>query len=127
MEQHSISVDPEFDEYFNRFHNYIGVNPVNIGAEFEVLPLPTIGQCLTYGNGVRVIQIDPVYWSMASDDQKEILIMHELGHCVLGLGHNTGKSMNGCPLSIMYPTTFGSSGCYIYNKGYYYQELASHI
>jgi hypothetical protein len=127
IEQHYTSVEPDIEPYFNRFHEKVGINPINISAEFEVLPKPTVGQCLTYSNGVRVIQIDPVYWAMANDDQKEILIFHELGHCALGLGHNANLDGQGCPVSIMYPNTFGTSWCYIYNKPYYFQELASHI
>lgn len=55
-----------------------------------------VGMCTTgaYTPGIT-LKID--YWKEANDTQKENLLFHELGHCILGLGHNKYKS-------VMYPS-----------------------
>lgn len=42
----------------------------------------TVGLCS--GGSIYLLKS---YWESADDDMKEILLMHEMGHCVLGRGH----------------------------------------
>src|SRR5687768_6648788 len=46
-----------------------------------------LGQCWTGSEITPTIQIDSKYWEPMSDVKREILMMHELGHCVLHRDH----------------------------------------
>lgn len=123
-------VDPALAPYMASFEVNIGVSTAGISANFVPLTLPTLGQCVAYPNGDRVIQIDPTYWGNINDDQREQILYHECGHCAMSLGHTpgyiSGGPMDECPISIMNPDVFGLLiGCYTDNKEYYYQELRS--
>lgn len=61
----------------------------------------TIGFCRIYADGDQEIVLDQVYWDNASDNEKEYLLFHELGHCVLGRDHNNSENEMGTCTSIM--------------------------
>lgn len=122
----SINVDPAIAPYFYRFNKDIGFDPINITAQILMLDFPKVGQCIIYESGKRVVQMDVTYWQSASDNMKEEAVFHELGHA-FGLEHIYGVTDTYCPVSIMYPYSFGNSACYFNNKKYYYDELKSHI
>ena len=44
------------------------------------------------------------WWKIASELEKELLVFHELGHCILRRGHTTQTTQLGVPVSIMYPS-----------------------
>ena len=68
-----------------------------------------LGYCETSALGARDIVIDQDYWAKSIDLDREQLMFHELGHCLLGRKHRTDlKRTNGRPVSIMYPTILGS-------------------
>ena len=48
-------------------------------------------------------------WDKYSETEREVLVWHELGHCVLGLGHDARVDVDG-PVSIMYPNVFKPTG-----------------
>ena len=65
----------------------------------------TIGQCQSYSDGSNRIVIDPANFKALSPINKEYIVFHELGHCVLGRGHeDLGDSCS----SIMHE---GESNC----------------
>lgn len=70
------------------------------------------------------ITIDMEFWNRFNDNVKEMIVFHELGHCVLGRGHREGQLQNGSCISIM---RSGSEFCRdVYNpstKAYYISEL----
>ena len=70
------------------------------------------------------VTIDLEFWNRFSDNVKEMIVFHELGHCVLGRGHKEGQLTNGQCVSIM---RSGVEPCRdIYNastKDYYLEEL----
>ena len=61
----------------------------------------TVGTCDNIA-GYPFITIDRAYWSVADDDNKEELVFHELGHCVLNRDHCEVKE-NGASVSLMEP------------------------
>jgi hypothetical protein len=81
----------------------------------------TIGLCES-GAGLRRVTFDPTFWSQASETQRELLVHHELGHCVLYRAHDTALLPSGAYASIMYPVILASS-TYVANEAYYQQEL----
>jgi len=66
----------------------------------------TIGTCGQM-NGFPVITIDTRYWDTADQYEKEELVFHELGHCILGRDHCEIK-VDGKSASIMEPDMLGS-------------------
>lgn len=73
----------------------------------------------------RII-IDKEYWVNGSDASREQVIFHELGHCILGRGHNDA-SYSPTP-GVRVPASIMSSSThyeYVYSKyrSYYLDEL----
>lgn len=95
------------------------------------------GKCNSNSQGQneqKIISINPdKCW--VNDFQKETLIFHELGHCLLGRTHETALMPNGDPKSMMVKNdisiyspcvyTFGNEeDCnFTYKRNYYLDEL----
>lgn len=101
-----ISTDPrsvtetnvEFNHYVDIYLNKKGMGMFyNVPIGFARLSGNTIGMCTIWSSKYRQIQIDPVFWSHATENDKITLIAHELGHCDLNRKHSPNIS------SIMYP------------------------
>lgn len=114
-----------FGEYEAKFYEAgatagFQVQIENLTMGWGTLTYPVIGEC-TPGSHVVV---DPSDWAKLDDDQKEVLIFHELGHCVLTQGHRAGviPDGSGCPASIMSPYLF-LGYCYKWHRDYYIHEL----
>ena len=72
---------------------------------------------------VGLITINPTFWSQLSENQKQNLIFHEMGKCVLGRA-NRNDMNNGLPLSIMNSSLIPSVA-YSLNSAQYLYELFS--
>lgn len=84
----------------------------------------TIGLCNHRFNEPNHVIIDKDFWESASENSKELIVFHELGHCYLSRGHNDSKKDDGTCASIM---RSGRGGCVDFynrsNKGGYLDEL----
>ena len=80
-----------------------------------------IGLCESGGN-MRRVTFEPTFWNSVDDTQKELLVHHELGHCVLYRAHRTDLLPSGADASIMYPVIMTDS-TYTTNANYYLTEL----
>ena len=60
------------------------------GRDSPNLPDTIAGRC-TASIGTPLIEINPVHWSHFTAECKEILIFHEMGHCILNLDHDDSK------------------------------------
>lgn len=114
---------PEFKPHIERFETLYGKS---INTEITFVPEfkdGVVGICYFLKNKV---EISREYWNRASDLQKELLVFHELGHCVLHYyGHNEQwiiRDKEAIPNSIMYPYLI-SDKIYERHKGYYINEL----
>lgn len=118
-------VDPAFSAYVRDFETKIGVPVTNVDIKFGKLKAPTIGMCYD-GGQFNQIQIDPDFWQTMNEDGREQLMYHELGHCVLGQGHNNETAildnMN-VEGSIMNSYWFGHAEHYSKHKEKYKQAL----
>lgn len=54
------------------------------------------GNCFIGVNTTPKISVSSEIWEMLTEERREMLIFHELGHCILGYEHDESKS------SIMY-------------------------
>jgi hypothetical protein len=79
-----------------------------------------IGRC-SINNGTLRVSIDTKYWNKVKSIQREELIFHELGHCILGRGHCTHKR-NKKRISIM-SQSVGDEKDYLENREEYLKEL----
>lgn len=61
------------------------------------------GLCTENSNQTPLILIDATFWATASDQGKEALVFHELGHCILQRSHVKVVDSNYVPASIMFP------------------------
>ena len=104
----------------------IDLEGLGITGEVEEISENGVAGTCQYGQHIHHVTIDQSFWNRFSADKKEMVVFHELGHCVLGRGHAEGEDANGSCLSIM---NSGTSGCTVLyndrNKAYYLAELFS--
>ena len=118
-------IEQEFQYFVDLFELEQNIK-VNIEMKFAKLELPAVGMCYyyQYEDGSREfvnIEIDPDYWQRTSEIKKEVLLFHEMGHCVLGRDHEKQKLYHTVPKSIMYPFLFEEA--YKNHRNYYVEEL----
>ena len=95
----------------------------SITIDFDHERMVDLGQCETGGFLSNPhIRINEAKWMYLGETQREILIFHELGHCVLNRLHRLDFGSDGNPASIMYPTVIAGI-IYERNKEYYLREL----
>lgn len=85
----------------------LDIDSLGIEITFQNIGDPNVlGRCNRdqSGNGLA-IDIDPVYWKLATELRKEYVMFHELGHCVLNRDHTSASGPTGTCLSIMEPGT----------------------
>lgn len=120
-----VVVDSALLFYFDKFHSDIGVDTSNISGAIIALKHPTVGNCVTYDDNSKTINIDKSFWDKSTSNEREEVVYHELGHCAMGLKHDDRLDSDNCPLSIMYFAAFGGNNCYAKQIGYYFNELVS--
>lgn len=81
----------------------------NISTVLTKLDEGAVGQCLTYEKGKNLINIDLAYWNKSDPNEREFLIFHELGHCVLKRSHLNLSKSDGTCVSMM---NSGESSCH---------------
>lgn len=145
IERQSGSIDLTLNQYLETFvsrarDNGVSLDTYSLSMSFsESMPQSTsggfaIGYCQRSVNSQNVV-IKESYWNSASVSDREQLVFHELGHCLLGLSHNDttevspvwnipNMSASGVPSSIMNTFHFGS-GLYSGNRETYIKRLFS--
>lgn len=136
-DDYPVTVDGEIDVYFARFTEATNIPVVGISAGFTDLPGTDVGRCtvtehrdwstgVLISNTERVITADIEQWASASDLRREEIIYHEIGHCLLGRGHDDRTYLNSgvpTPVSVMHPLAFGDMPVYSEQHEYYLNEL----
>lgn len=97
-----VPMPAEIRPYINRFVDEARSRnvevPVTISsiefADFSVDKPSLLGECMTFGMGIdgiwpfkRFIRFDKWWWDHLGDMQREQVLFHELGHCVLDWDH----------------------------------------
>ncbi len=117
-----LFIDSSLQEYFDRFAGEGALRNVVVDYEaskvsgyIRLITSPNvIGQCAHDPNQPGTVIIDRAYWNIATDLEREFLVFHELGHCLLNRDHLDDADNKGNCISIM---TSGSSQCKInYNQ-----------
>lgn len=97
----------------------------NVTAEMEVINQVSVaGTCTTNGHTLRHIVIYQSFWDRATYLVREMIVFHELGHCILGRGHKEAAFENGICQSIMRSGTQSCIDAYTANnRDYFLDEL----
>jgi hypothetical protein len=113
-----LFIDPSLQEYFDRFK--VEGAARNVTVDFTasriagylriITDTGVIGQCAHSDSKPNTVIIDKIYWGTATDLEKEFVVFHELGHCVLNREHLDQADNQGNCISIM---TSGTGGCHI--------------
>ena len=134
----SLKIESDFIEYVQKFEELNGNKIDDLQIQFATLDPSIAGLCETETivtikklTGKKVItktpkiKINLAYWSnqLADDNaRREMLIFHELGHCILNRAHNSEVNIYNEPISIMFPFIF-SHNSYVRNYDMYINEL----
>ena len=117
-----LFIDEELAPYFESFRQ--AASSRGIVVDFEELEIEgqienirerdILGQCRVNSNLPDVVAIDEGYWNTSDEMEREFIVFHELGHCVLGRDHLDSRNVNGTCVSIMHS---GSGRCRLtYNE-----------
>lgn len=137
------SIDPEFKYFYDKFFILTNAEPINnLTMGFSPLGNEYSGVCFTTLDNKKEIVVDPFYWQASSELMKEMLIAHELGHCVCNRDHTSYEDLewynlffyriisekingflyDGCPDSLMHFSDFPEF-CYMKHFMYYWSEM----
>jgi len=113
-----LFIDPALQEYFDRFvvegatrNVTVDYTKSRVSGYMRLIGEPgVIGQCAHSEKEPNKVFIDQIYWSTATDLEKEFVVFHELGHCVLNREHLDDADNQGNCVSIM---TSGTGSCHI--------------
>lgn len=132
----SANIPSALAPYFETFREkalennlIIDYESANITAEIKSINEGSVaGTCSTNGHDLRHITIDQNFWDQASHLLREMVVFHELGHCVLGRGHEESAFSNGICRSIMRSGLGTCRDAYIpQNRDYFIEELFSSV
>ena len=130
--QTDSTIETELQIHFDTFLNEaeahdlnISLDQIDIGAYVENIEKGgTLGQCKSYSDGSKQIVIDQPFWDNANDLEREYVVFHELGHCLLGRDHDDTKDVSGNCMSIMQSGDGGCNGIYsLQNRNSLLNEL----
>jgi hypothetical protein len=102
-----------FEHYVNLFQEQAkelgqDINVSDLVIRFKHIPVEdnktTLGRCWRGGNNPPIIDIDPEHWKSMSMVQRQLLMFHEMGHCLLRRDHVDEKKS----VSIMNPYLISS-------------------
>lgn len=113
-----LFVDPALQEYFDRFvvegalrNVTVNYTESRVSGYLKIITQSgVIGQCAHNDTKPNTVIIDQLYWNTATDLEKEFVVFHELGHCVLNREHLDNSDNQGNCVSIM---TSGTGSCHI--------------
>lgn len=105
----SSQVEEALQPYFERFDQEARIRGLDFSLEMEELEASIIrvdeegvlGQCHYSEQAPNIVEIDNQFWARATDLEKEYVVFHELGHCVLGRNHDDTRLADGSCASIM--------------------------
>lgn len=126
------NVDPLLWDYFETFEeeatrrgSSIRLDQLALFAGIEEIHEDDVaGQCSYSSQSPNEITIDLSFWNQTNSAYRELVVFHELGHCVLGRGHRDEENEHGLCVSMM---NSGLSGCNVLynntNRKAYLDEL----
>lgn len=113
-----LFVDNSLQEYFDRFaaegakrNVIVDYEEARVSGYIKEINTPNvIGRCAHDPKKPNTVIVDRTYWDSGTDLEREFLVFHELGHCVLNREHLDEADAHGNCISIM---TSGTAQCRI--------------
>jgi hypothetical protein len=118
----------EFKPYVDAFEAVSQVEGAPTQVEdliikFGDLPNPRErGACEIVGDRTPTITISKTKWGKLDEYERQQLLFHEMGHCVLGQEHRDAKDADGIAVSMMNPYAIDSY-TYAEREEQYHHEL----
>lgn len=128
-------VDEDLWLYFESFEKEAQTRGLNYdldaleitGIIEEISDEGVAGTC-QYGQHIHHVTVDKSFWNNASNLRREMVVYHELGHCVLHKDHTEDYNREGTCLSIMNSGTAPCTVAYTHqNREYYINELFANL
>ena len=102
-------IEAELQVHFDAFvteaasHNIeIDLSTIDLGGYVKNIETDgTMGQCISYTDGSKNVVVDEQIWDRLDALEREYVVFHELGHCILQRSHNDEQDTNGVCESIM--------------------------
>lgn len=124
-------VDQRLNTYFSNFETAalargydIDLNELEITGEISNIPESGVAGTCQYGQHLSHVTIDLDFWNNSSNNFREFVVFHELGHCVLHRDHREDAFNNGICRSIMRSGLEDCRDAYSpTNREYYLDEL----
>jgi hypothetical protein len=132
-----VSVQPQFSAFVSRFETVAAqqgrpLKVTNLIIQTGDLPVAANGDreravCETATGMTPTITVDNTAWAeiangAENDLDREELLFHEMGHCLLGRVHNHDLQSDGTPVTMMNPYRIDHD-IYSDNHAYYVNEL----
>lgn len=123
----SPSVPATIDPHYTRFKEFgktFGARFVATSVTFSFRGFvgSTVGMCTFSSSGRNSVALSTSAWDRGSETFREMLLFHELGHCLLGRGHKNSNHSDGRRESIMASAMF-SQKVYLAHRDQYLKEL----
>lgn len=117
-------VPDTYEQKFRELAKTYGANLVGktITFAFKSFFGSTIGMCRMNGSGRNSVDLSTSAWNKGSEAFREMLVFHELGHCLLGRGHKNTSHSDGRRESLMNSYIFDSR-VYLAHRDEYLKEL----
>lgn len=118
----------QFSSYVQSFEQVSAEHGRNVEVTDLIVKLADLpdprerGVCEIATGQTPVIIIDINHWNNATESDREQLMFHELGHCVLTRYHNNGTLPGGIPSSVMNSFRIADV-IYDTNHDHYMEEL----
>jgi len=130
----NMNTNKEFADYVTLFENITGEDvediPINFGSMEKGSNVNTVAQCRAWTAAGVILYAEVIvkesYWIKASNNSRETLILHELGHCSLARPHTKELMVYGeitVPKSLMHPFNVGEHYYYSPNRIHYLTEM----
>jgi hypothetical protein len=103
----TVSVDAALQPLFENFATEAQKRGLNLdmgqysGMFMELEENNVAAKCQTISNGTKRVVVDQSFWNSASSLQREMVVFHELGHCVLNRAHLDDARTDGSCVSMM--------------------------
>lgn len=125
-----LHIDPAFEEYFDRFVNLSALNGGPLAVTDLIIEFRRLDAfaalCQTEDGETPMISVDPLTWTQLNSTDRQNVIHHEIGHCVLRRNHQEGEiaDIHGSPIpdSLM-NSNLVSSATFLLNRDYFEREL----
>jgi len=107
---------------------FFDLNALNVTGEIVNISEENVAGTCQYGSHINHVTVDTDFWFRNNDLQREFVVFHELGHCVLKRDHLESSFNNGICTSMMHS---GLTRCNVaynnINREYYLDELFASI